>query len=87
VNDQDRAIAFFRDTLGFELRVDREFAPGFAGSRWPIDEDESKLLRRSLSTPKVMARMPACRTPVTVYCADTWSRLIVVRCREAQRRC
>jgi catechol 2,3-dioxygenase-like lactoylglutathione lyase family enzyme len=31
VTDQDGAIAFFRDTLGFELRVDREFGSGF---RW-----------------------------------------------------
>jgi catechol 2,3-dioxygenase-like lactoylglutathione lyase family enzyme len=31
VTDQDRAIAFYRDTLGFELRVDQEFGPGF---RW-----------------------------------------------------
>jgi catechol 2,3-dioxygenase-like lactoylglutathione lyase family enzyme len=31
VTDQDRAIAFYRDTLGFELRVDQEFGSGF---RW-----------------------------------------------------
>src|SRR5689334_1482169 len=31
VSDQDRAIAFYRDTLGFEVRVDKEFGPGF---RW-----------------------------------------------------
>src|SRR5689334_9796182 len=31
VTDQDRAIAFYRDTLGFELRVDQEYGPGF---RW-----------------------------------------------------
>ena len=31
VADQGRAIAFYRDTLGFELRVDQEFGPGV---RW-----------------------------------------------------
>ena len=31
VTDQDRAIAFYRDTLGFEVRVDHEFGPDF---RW-----------------------------------------------------
>ena len=31
VSDQDEAIAFFTDTLGFETRLDAEFAPG---QRW-----------------------------------------------------
>jgi catechol 2,3-dioxygenase-like lactoylglutathione lyase family enzyme len=31
VADQDRALAFYRDTLGFELRRDVEFRPG---ARW-----------------------------------------------------
>jgi catechol 2,3-dioxygenase-like lactoylglutathione lyase family enzyme len=31
VADQERALAFYRDTLGFEVRVDGEFAPG---QRW-----------------------------------------------------
>jgi catechol 2,3-dioxygenase-like lactoylglutathione lyase family enzyme len=31
VADQDRALAFYADTLGFELRLDGEFAPG---QRW-----------------------------------------------------
>jgi predicted enzyme related to lactoylglutathione lyase len=30
-NDQDRAVAFFVETLGFEPRMDAELAPGF---RW-----------------------------------------------------
>ena len=31
VSDQDEAIAFFTNTLGFETRLDAEFAPG---QRW-----------------------------------------------------
>jgi catechol 2,3-dioxygenase-like lactoylglutathione lyase family enzyme len=31
VSDQDRALGFYRDTLGFEVRRDAEFAPGM---RW-----------------------------------------------------
>jgi catechol 2,3-dioxygenase-like lactoylglutathione lyase family enzyme len=31
VTDQDRALAFYRDVLGFETRLDGEFAPG---QRW-----------------------------------------------------
>ncbi len=31
VDDQDRAVAFFVETLGFEPRMDAELAPGF---RW-----------------------------------------------------
>jgi len=31
VSDQDRALAFYRDKLGFEVRTDTEFGEGF---RW-----------------------------------------------------
>ena len=31
VSDQDRALAFYRDVLGFEVRTDTEFGEGF---RW-----------------------------------------------------
>jgi catechol 2,3-dioxygenase-like lactoylglutathione lyase family enzyme len=31
VRDQDRALAFYRDTLGFEVRSDTDFGEGF---RW-----------------------------------------------------
>lgn len=31
VTDQDRALAFYRDKLGFEVRTDTEFGEGF---RW-----------------------------------------------------
>ena len=31
VSDQDRALAFYRDILGFEVRTDTEFGEGF---RW-----------------------------------------------------
>ena len=31
VDDQDRAIAFYRDVLGFEIRMDGTFGPGM---RW-----------------------------------------------------
>jgi catechol 2,3-dioxygenase-like lactoylglutathione lyase family enzyme len=31
VNDQDRALTFYRDVLGFEVRTDTEFGEGF---RW-----------------------------------------------------
>jgi catechol 2,3-dioxygenase-like lactoylglutathione lyase family enzyme len=31
VSDQDRALAFYRDILGFEVRADTEFGEGF---RW-----------------------------------------------------
>jgi catechol 2,3-dioxygenase-like lactoylglutathione lyase family enzyme len=31
VSDQDRALAFYRDALGFEVRTDTEFGEGF---RW-----------------------------------------------------
>jgi catechol 2,3-dioxygenase-like lactoylglutathione lyase family enzyme len=31
VSDQDRALAFYRDTLGFEVRSDTDFGEGF---RW-----------------------------------------------------
>ena len=31
VSDQDRALAFYRDMLGFEVRTDTEFGEGF---RW-----------------------------------------------------
>lgn len=31
VSDQDRALAFYRDTLGFEVRTDTRFGEGF---RW-----------------------------------------------------
>jgi catechol 2,3-dioxygenase-like lactoylglutathione lyase family enzyme len=31
VSDQDRALAFYRDLLGFEVRTDTEFGEGF---RW-----------------------------------------------------
>jgi len=31
VSDQDRALAFYRDSLGFEVRTDTEFGEGF---RW-----------------------------------------------------
>ncbi|GAA1251662.1 VOC family protein [Oryzihumus leptocrescens] len=31
VSDQDRALAFYRDVLGFEVRTDTDFGEGF---RW-----------------------------------------------------
>ena len=35
VSDQDRAIAFYVETLGFEKRIDVPSATATSGSRWP----------------------------------------------------
>jgi catechol 2,3-dioxygenase-like lactoylglutathione lyase family enzyme len=57
VSDQDKAIEFYVDTLGFEKRADIPFGNGFAGSR----SRHPGLPRRSRSPHRRRASRPAMR--------------------------
>jgi catechol 2,3-dioxygenase-like lactoylglutathione lyase family enzyme len=53
VTDQDRALEFYVGTLGFEVRIDGEFAPG---ERW-LEADHAALTEAGVDVGDDLIRM------------------------------
>jgi catechol 2,3-dioxygenase-like lactoylglutathione lyase family enzyme len=58
VHDQDAALEFWTDKVGFELRADASF-PELGGFRWltvgPRDQDQVELVLQAVPQPPVLA--------------------------------
>ena len=70
VDDQDAALDFFVNTLGFETRLDAEFAPG---QRWievapPAPTPRSHSWRVMVRTASRSASRPPTRRTITQRC-------------------
>ena len=59
VNDQDAALEFWTEKVGFELRTDATF-PELGGFRWltvgPRDQDQVELVLQAVPEPPVLAQ-------------------------------
>ncbi len=76
VGDQDSALEFFTGTLGFETRLDAEFAPG---QRWievapPGAQTSIALVPPDASRGSRSASRPKTPRPITLRCWPAASR-------------
>jgi predicted enzyme related to lactoylglutathione lyase len=77
VKDQNKALAFYTESLGFKVRTDQEFIPG--GQRWielSIPGSDTGL---ALFTPEGHENRIGSFQPISFWCDDVFQTAVVLK--------